>query len=694
MLGIPQYLWRLLPANPILLRVVGVAGKRKRDLFTRCIYLGLLIGVVLLSIATTGGVGEMSLDKLTGTSEKIFMQMSYLQLFLVALLAPVFTAGAITQEKDSQTYDILLATPLSNGQIVLGSLGSRLFFIVALLVSGIPIFSITKIFGGVAIGDIVTSFAIAVATACVTGALATAIATFKVGTRRTIFSFYMLVVVYLVGIYLLDALPYFHPQLLDPNTQLPSGDASNTSWLAGIHPFLALQTLFAGHRPPEATLLPASLRSWPLEWYFTDPATFFPSFMLALTVLLVLPSMILLRRMAQSSTTVRQSLFRWLPVRALKGGKKPRTVWSNPIAWREARTKVSAARASVLRYGFILLGLGGAVTILIFYESPSTPPANYVQAGSYDRSAGTLHILGEGQTFGVTAGTKVVLDGTEVATDRLFGHYEILNHHTQTRSGVKVLDSIDMASIAGRITRTQAQQFLLGLILVEVSVIVLIVTNAAASTVTREREDGTLDLLLTTPITSRYYLWGKLAGLVSYMVPLTAIPALSALLFVAADCAAYVFGGDIYLQWLVLPEAVILLPLVLLAVVSFSTIVGMQMSLRNRTTVRAVMSSLGIVIGLMAVLGWCGLTAGSSQIAGQMSSAISSFSPLGVIATLIYPEKFGGKSWETGGDDMAASRVVMLIFTLVATAAYAGVVWTMYTSMVKNFDMTIRRQSR
>ena len=127
--------------------------------------------------------------------------MSYLQLGLVALLAPIFTAGAITQEKDSQTYDILLATPLTNGQIVLGSLLTRLFFVVALLVSGIPIFSITQIFGGVAISSIVQSFLIAAATAFVTGALAMAIAVFKVGTRRTIFSFYLFIVIYLVGLF-------------------------------------------------------------------------------------------------------------------------------------------------------------------------------------------------------------------------------------------------------------------------------------------------------------------------------------------------------------------------------------------------------------------------------------------------------------------------------------------------------------
>src|SRR6266498_2073746 len=212
MLGVHEYLWRLVPANPILLRVVEAGGKRRRDLFVRCGYLALLILVVIFALVTTGAtLGAASLGELAKVSAKIFQQMSYLQLGLVALLAPIFTAGAITQEKDSQTYDILLSTPLTNGQVVLGSLLSRLFFVIALLISGIPIFSVTQIFGGVAISSIVMSFLIAAATAFVTGALAMAIATFKVGTRRTIFSFYMFIVIYLVGGILLDKLSFTHP---------------------------------------------------------------------------------------------------------------------------------------------------------------------------------------------------------------------------------------------------------------------------------------------------------------------------------------------------------------------------------------------------------------------------------------------------------------------------------------------------
>src|SRR6476620_12445927 len=241
MLGISDYAWRLVPANPILLRVVEAGGRRRRDLFIRCAYLGLLVFVVITSLVSgqsTIGTGA-SLNDLAKMSDQIFRNMSYLQLGLVALLAPIFTAGAITQEKDSQTYDILLSTPLTNGQIILGSLLSRLFFVVALLVSGIPVFSITQIFGGVAIRSIALSFAIAAATAFVTASIAMAIATFKVGTRRTIFSFYMLIVIYLIGGFLLDRLNFFHFDVIISGQT----ERSKTRWLTAIHPFLALRTL-------------------------------------------------------------------------------------------------------------------------------------------------------------------------------------------------------------------------------------------------------------------------------------------------------------------------------------------------------------------------------------------------------------------------------------------------------------------
>jgi ABC-type transport system involved in multi-copper enzyme maturation permease subunit len=686
-LGFGNYFWRLIPANPILLRVVEAAGRRRRDLFIRCGYLGLLIFLVIFSLVTSG-LGNATLADLAKTSASIFQSMSYLQLGLVALLAPIFTAGAITQEKDSQTYDILLATPLSNGQIVLGSLLSRIFFVIALLISGIPIFSITQIFGGVAIEKIVLSFAISAATAFVTGALAMAIATFKVGTRRTIFSFYMFVVLYLVGLFLLDKLPFFQVYGRQVNPQTPS----NISWFTGIHPFLALRVVLAdpSYVPPEFGSLPANLQRWPIGWYLSSPASFYVSFMFALSAVLIFPAIVMVRKLAQSTTSLQTWFLKKIRVSQGETRRKPRYVWANPIAWREAKTKASAARASVMRYGFMAAGLIGALVLVILFSQQQVV-GKYISPGGYDSTRQLLTIIegDKAETYTVSPATLVTFNGEESTLDAIGNsRYAVRNVGTQGRQ----LTAIDLADIQRKVSITSARNFLLGAIIVEFAVILLIVTNAAASTVTREKEDGSLDLLLTTPITSRYYIWGKLRGLVSYVLPLVAVPVASVVLFIMYDLVRYT--SDRTIRWIVFPEAIIIMPGMLIMVAAFASILGMHMSLRCRTTVRAVMSSVGIVIGMCGGLGWCGSQFLSYRGGGFFNLIVGSFSPFTVLTVLIDPVKFGGDAFGPGSTGVNGARVIVLVFSWIATGVYALIVWSMYKSMVKNFDMTIRRQSR
>jgi ABC-type transport system involved in multi-copper enzyme maturation permease subunit len=691
MLGIPQYLWRLVPANPILLRVVGVGGKRRKDLVARCAYLGLLIVVILAMLLGSDASLSGDLDELTRLSSTLFVNLSYLQLALVALLAPIFTAGAITQEKDSQTYDILLSTPLTNGQIVLGTLLSRLFFVLALLLSGIPVFGITQIFGGVGIGEIVYSALIAGVTALLTGALATAVATFKVGTRRTIFSFYMLIAVYLVGGYLLDAgIGGTHPAILDPATGTFAGRA-NTSWLTGLNPLLALQSILEpiDHGPPALTELPPGLRGWFVSWYLTKPAEAYVVGGTVVSLLMIVPSIVLLRKMAQSTLTPIGWLTKkleFLPGVRPPGARAPRSVWNNPIAWREAKTKASAARAGLLRWLFVAAGVGGAIILCVLHATSVGEPRTYVDANSYNAASNTIFIGGEGGgVFQLPADAEVQINDRTVRPDEINRRLVISQPPTiAVVEGAQTVTTLDMVDVPRRLSADGARTLLLGMVFLEVAVILLIVTNAAASTVTREREDGSLDLLLSTPVTSRYYIWGKLRGLVSFAAPLLLVPTASCLVFVLYDA---VWGSG---RWLVLPESIILVPILLVVLVAFASIVGMNMSLRTRTTVRSVMISLGIVIGLFALLGWCGTAAAEG---GQAGLAVAAFSPLSVIMIMIDPIRFGGEAFFRIAD-AGAARVILALFAVVAAGAYAAGVWGLYTSMVKNFDMTIRKQQR
>jgi len=629
MLGIADYLWRLIPGNPILRRVVENAGKKRRDMVIRCAYLGLLVAVVLYTLWLSGDdFGDLA--ALARQSTHLFQQMSYLQLGLVALLSPIFTAGAITQEKDSQTYDILLSTPLTNAQIVLGSLLSRVFFVVALLVSGIPIFAVTQIFGGVAINSIIASFLIAASTALVTG----------------------------------------------------------------FNPFLALRVIFKdkAYMPPNVADLPEAYRTWPMSWVWTSPDTFYYSFMLFLSFAMMAPSVILLRRLAQSTSSLKGWFLQKIHLSRGDRSRRPRSVWHNPIAWREAKTKASAARATFLRYGFIVLGMTGAIVLLVWH-STELAPGKFINH-SYDPMKNTLYIEGSGlPEMPVASGVDVKIGDNPATNDALNGRYQV-NNYTQDANGA--IATIDLDEFARKLSSDDAQSWLLGLTIVEFSVILLIISNAAASTVTREKEDGTLDLLLSTPITSRYYIWGKLRGLVAFVLPLIAVPVASAFIFVAHDFFRWIAQRDSSFDWIVFPEALITMPAMLIIACAFAAILGMQMSLRCRTTVRAVMSSVGIVVGACAAMGWCGYEIlDSSSMSGAIAVAIGAFSPFTLLTILIDPRQYAGAAFQQGQSyDPATARIVTFVFCVIALGVYSMGIWSMYKSMVKNFDMTIRKQSR
>ncbi len=232
-----KWLWYLVPANPILVRVVQGGGRRARDAWFRFGYLGVLLLVFLLAYATLSSGMSGSLSEVAKTSTQIFRGIATTQLVLMCLLAPVFTAGAITQEKDAETFNILLSTPLSSAQIIFGSLLSRLFFVIALLFSGLPIFCITMIYGGVTFAQIILSFAVAGATAVITGSLAIMISMMRVGTRRTIFSFVMSFGLYLLVVGLLGVMRFTRVAEAPP---VPGG-TRQMSWLAAFHPYLSLE---------------------------------------------------------------------------------------------------------------------------------------------------------------------------------------------------------------------------------------------------------------------------------------------------------------------------------------------------------------------------------------------------------------------------------------------------------------------
>lgn len=90
----------------------------------------------------------------------VFTGLLFFQTLLVLFLAPAYTAGAISLEREKQTLDMLAATPISSVSIVLGKLLSALTFVFLLVLASIPLSALVFTFGGVAPDDLVRGYVV------------------------------------------------------------------------------------------------------------------------------------------------------------------------------------------------------------------------------------------------------------------------------------------------------------------------------------------------------------------------------------------------------------------------------------------------------------------------------------------------------------------------------------------------------
>jgi ABC-2 type transport system permease protein len=112
---------------------------------------------------------------------RLFQTMAIFQLFLILFVTPVSMAGAISGERQRQTWDLLLVTRLSSFGIVWGKLTAGLAFDLLLIVASLPLFSLVFLFGGVAPDDIVHTYIVFLATVVLLGVVSLCISAL---TRR------------------------------------------------------------------------------------------------------------------------------------------------------------------------------------------------------------------------------------------------------------------------------------------------------------------------------------------------------------------------------------------------------------------------------------------------------------------------------------------------------------------------------
>ena len=101
----------------------------------------------------------------------IFAVLSVFQLLLVSFIAPAFTAGTISLEREKQTLDLLVTTPMRPGGIVVGKLLAALAFVGLMILAALPISALVLMYGGASIDDLVRQQVVLLATALGFGAI-------------------------------------------------------------------------------------------------------------------------------------------------------------------------------------------------------------------------------------------------------------------------------------------------------------------------------------------------------------------------------------------------------------------------------------------------------------------------------------------------------------------------------------------
>src|SRR5215471_13372472 len=143
-------------SNPILIKEMRtrMRGKRAFIVLTGYVFvLSLIIGLFYFALtrAAPPQVANQAGTVLTPV-------LIYVQLGLICLTAPTFSASAISSEREQQTLDLLVISLARPSTILFGKVGAALSYLLLTLFGSLPLVSLTYALGGVFMRDIAIAY--------------------------------------------------------------------------------------------------------------------------------------------------------------------------------------------------------------------------------------------------------------------------------------------------------------------------------------------------------------------------------------------------------------------------------------------------------------------------------------------------------------------------------------------------------
>lgn len=187
--------------GPVLAYDVLRVGRQSRRIWFRVGFVALL-AILLMWVYFTWNVFRTSrvpqpkdMARLAETYFSVFMVVQFI---VVCLMTPAAVAGAIAEEKERRTLEFMLATDLSDREILFGKLASRVGSVLLFLMAGLPVIALMQFFGGIDPELVLAGFAATFVLVISLAALSIAASVLSRRARDAIALTYLLAVAYVL----------------------------------------------------------------------------------------------------------------------------------------------------------------------------------------------------------------------------------------------------------------------------------------------------------------------------------------------------------------------------------------------------------------------------------------------------------------------------------------------------------------
>ena len=332
--------------GPIFEKELRVSSRQKRNYFTRFAYLVFLTGFLsviwLDAMDFTVSSGTHMASRLALAGKQIITFLVWFQFYAIQLVAVVMLSTAISDEIYHRTLGVLMSTPITSFQIIMGKLSGKLLQLILLLGVSLPLLAIVRIFGGVPWDYIISSFCITFTTLIFVSSLSLFFSSFS----RKI---YVVIILTLLALGFLFGLPYMLTDLIP--LRMLSKDISKIA-LYHANPYLMLNLSTSIMLNPG--LAGRISFSWPIHCGIMLTAS---AFVLSLCVCRV-------RKVAIAQASGRlEMIARLRHKKTIKPANKStitpsdpriRRVKGPPVVWKELKSRISSREKLIVS---VIIGL-------------------------------------------------------------------------------------------------------------------------------------------------------------------------------------------------------------------------------------------------------------------------------------------------------------------------------------------------